>query len=165
MSLYEPFVPPLSHALTALSKILDKAEAHAGARKIDPAVLLGSRLYPDMWPLTRQVQAACDMTRRGALRLTGQEPPSVPDTETTIAELKARIAATVAILDGLTPADFKGAEDRVISFKAGPREMNFGGAAYLYRWILPNVYFHLTTAYAILRHNGVELGKPDFLGG
>ena len=165
MSLYEPFVPPLSHSLKAMSRILDKAEAHASARKIEPSVLLGSRLYPDMWPLLRQVQAACDMTRRGALRLTGQEPPSVPDTETTLGELKARIASTVAILEGLSPADFKGAEDRTISFKAGPRDMHFTGTAYLHSWIIPNVYFHLTTAYAILRHNGVELGKPDFLGG
>ncbi len=165
MSLYDEFVPPLAHALGALSRVLDKAEAHCTARKIDPAILLGSRLYPDMFALTRQVQIACDQARRGSVRLAGGEPASVPDTETSFADLRARIALTVEALDALSPADFTGAEARTISFKAGPRDLSFTGADYIRRWILPNYYFHATAAYAILRHNGVELGKADFLGG
>lgn len=165
MSIYTEFVPPLSKGLLALSNVLAKAEAHCDAHKIDPTVLLTSRLFPDMFPLSRQVQIACDMVRRGAVRLKGAEPDSVPDTEVTLADLKGRIANTVARLAALAPADFEGAEGRTISFKAGPRDMSFKGADYVRFWILPNVYFHCTTAYGILRHNGVALGKADFLGG
>lgn len=165
MSLYDDYVPPLSHGLKALSKVLAKAEAHCAARKVDPAVLLASRLYPDMFPLTRQVQIACEQARRGPVRLRGGEPESVPDTEASFADLQTRIARTVAGLAALSPADFDGAESRTVTFKAGPRDMSFGGADYVRYWILPNFYFHTTTAYAILRHNGVELGKADFLGG
>ena len=165
MSLYEEFVPPLAHSLGALARVPEKAEAHAGARKIDQGIFLGARLYPDMFPLTRQVQIACDQARRGALRLKGAEPDSVPDTEASFADLRARIGRTIEALNALTPADFVGAEARSVTFKAGPREITFTGADYIRRWILPNYYFHATTAYAILRHNGVELGKADFLGG
>ena len=165
MSLYENFAPPLAHGLTALSKILDKAEAHCAAKKIDPAALLAARLYPDMFPFTRQIQIACDQARRAIARLKGEEPASVPDNEASFAELKARIASTVAQLKALSPADLAGAEGRTISFKAGSREVSFNGDNYIRQWILPNFYFHTTTAYAILRHNGVELGKGDFLGG
>lgn len=165
MSLYDEFVPPLAHALGALSKVLDKGATHSAARRIDESVLLSARLYPDMFALTRQVQIACDQARRGAIRLAGKEPESIPDTETTFADLSARIARTIAALNALTPADFAGAEARSITFKAGPREITFTGADYIRRWILPNYYFHAATAYAILRHNGVELGKADFLGG
>ncbi len=165
MSLYDHFVPPLTHSLTALSRILDKAEAHCAARKIDPSVLMTARLFPDMLPFSRQVQIACDHARRGAIRLTGGEPPPVPDTETSFVELKARIAATIAVLQGFSAADFAGAEARPIAIKAGPRELTFTGASFLSSWSLPNFYFHMTTAYAILRHNGVELGKGDYLGG
>lgn len=165
MSLYDEYVPPLSHGLRALSNVLKKAEAHCAARKLDAAVFLNARLYPDMFPLTRQVQIACDQARRGAVRLSGGEPASVPDSEATFAELQARIAATIAGLAALKPADMDGAEDRTVTFKAGPRDMSFKGADYIRYWILPNFYFHSTTAYAILRHNGVELGKTDFLGG
>ena len=165
MSLYDEFVPPLAHALGALSKVLDKGATHSAARRIDESVLLSARLYPDMFALTRQVQIACDQARRGAIRLAGKEPESIPDTETTFADLSARIARTIAALNALTPADFAGAEARSITFKAGPREITFTGADYIRRWILPNYYFHATAAYAILRHNGVELGKADFLGG
>lgn len=165
MSLYDDFVPPLSNGLKALSKVLAKAEAHCEARKIDPTVLLNFRLYPDMFHLTRQVQIACDQARRGAVRLKCGEPESVPDTEVTFADLKGRIANTLAALAAIKPGDFDGAEGRTISFKAGPRELSFKGADYIRFWILPNFYFHCTTAYAILRHNGVELGKADFLGG
>lgn len=165
MSLYEEFVPPLAHSLSALSRVLEKAEAHAVNRKIDQAVFLGARLYPDMFPLTRQVQIACDQARRGAIRLKGGEPESVPDTEASFADLRARITRTIDALNALKPADFDGAEGRTVTFKAGPREISFTGADYIRRWIVPNYYFHATAAYAILRHNGVELGKADFLGG
>lgn len=165
MSLHDEFAAPLAHGLSSLSKILDKAAAHAEAKRIDPAVLLSSRLYPDMFPLTRQVQIACDQARRGIARLKGEEPASVADNETTFDELKTRIATTIAALKSLSAADLAGAEARTISFKAGPAELSFLGEAYVRQWILPNFYFHLTTAYAILRHNGVELGKADFLGG
>jgi hypothetical protein len=165
MSLNDEFVPAVTRGLSALSKILDKAAAHAEARKIDPAVLLSSRLYPDMFPLTRQVQVACDQGRRAVARLKGEEPASVPDTETTIADLKARIALSIEALKAFTPADVPAAEARTIRFKAGPAELSFTGTDYIRQWILPNFYFHLTTAYAILRHNGVELGKADFLAG
>ncbi|MFO1173743.1 MAG: DUF1993 domain-containing protein [Paracoccaceae bacterium] len=163
MALYDEFVPPLSHALKGLSAILAKAEAHAEAKKIDPSVLLSARLYPDMFAFTRQVQVACDQARRAIARLKGQEPESVPDTETTFADLRARIAGTVAALEAVKPGDFDGAEARTITFKAGPAEMSFKGLDYIRSWILPNFYFHKTAAYAILRHNGVELGKADFL--
>lgn len=165
MSLYEEFVPPLAHGLAALSRVLEKAEAHAAARKIDEGVFLTARLYPDMFPLVRQVQIACDQARRGAVRLKGGVPEAIPDTETTFADLRARITRTIDALDALKPADFDGAEGRTVTFKAGPREISFTGADYIRRWIVPNYYFHATAAYAILRHNGVELGKADFLGG
>lgn len=165
MSLHDEFVPAVDRGLSALSKILDRAAAHAEAKGIDPAVLLSSRLYPDMFPLSRQVQIACDQGRRAVARLKGEEPASVPDTETTIADLKARIALSIAALDRFTPADGPAAEGRKISFRAGPRELSFTGTDYIRQWILPNFYFHVTTAYAILRHNGVDLGKTDYLGG
>ena len=165
MSLHDEFVPTLTRGLSALSNILDKAAAHAEAKRIDPAVLLSSRLYPDMFPLTRQVQIACDQARRAVARLKGEEPASVPDAETTIAELKARIALSIDALKHFTPADVPAAEARTISFKAGPAELTFTGSDYIRHWILPNFYFHTTTTYAILRHNGVELGKADFLAG
>lgn len=165
MTLFDEFVPPMSHALASLSKVLDKAEAHATAKKIDPAVLMAARLYPDMFALTRQVQIACDQVRRGAARLAGREPEAVADTEQSFADLRARIASTLAVLKALTPADLDGADKRTYTFKAGPTEVSFEGANYIRFWILPNFYFHMTSAYAILRHNGVELGKADFLGG
>ncbi|MGL4280551.1 MAG: DUF1993 domain-containing protein, partial [Albidovulum sp.] len=147
------------------SKILDKAEAHAEAKKIDPSVLLAARLYPDMYPLTRQVQIACDMARRGAIRLAGGEPPSVPDSETTFAELKDRIAATIAAISAVPKADVDGSERREVTIKVRGGDMTFSGLDFVRIWSLPNFYFHMTTAYAILRHNGVELGKSDFLAG
>jgi uncharacterized protein len=165
MSLHAQVVPPLSHALKSLSKILDKAEAHCAARRIDPSVLLSARLYPDMLPLTRQVQIACDHARRGAMRLAGAEPAAVPDGETTFADLRARIALSLDALAGFKPADFDGAEARTLTFKAGHRDVTFKGGDFVPYWLVPNFYFHMTTAYAILRHNGVEIGKSDFLGG
>lgn len=165
MSLYDLYVPPMLRGLSALSKILDKAEAHAEAKKIDPSVFLAARLYPDMYPLSRQVQIACDMARRGAIRLAGGEPPSVPDSETSLAELKARIAATIAAVGAIPASAFDGAGDRELTIKVRGNDVTFSGLDFVRAWSLPNFYFHLTTAYAILRHNGVELGKPDFLAG
>jgi len=165
LSLYDFYVPPMLRGLSSLSKILDKAEAHAEAKKIDPSVFLSARLYPDMYPLTRQVQIACDSARRGAIRLSGGEPSSVPDNEASFADLRARIARTVADVGAIPASAFDGAESRELTIKVRGSDMTFSGLDFVRAWSLPNFYFHLTTAYAILRHNGVELGKPDFLAG
>ncbi|MBI1208279.1 MAG: DUF1993 family protein [Azospirillum sp.] len=164
VSIYQASVPVFLRMLDNLSAILDKADAHCAARKVDPAVLLGTRLYPDMFPLARQVQIACDFAKGTCGRLAGVEVPSYPDSETTIAELKARIARTVEFVSTFQPAQIDGSEDRAISLKAGGRVLSFVGQPYLLHFALPNFYFHLTTAYAILRECGVELGKRDFIG-
>jgi uncharacterized protein len=165
ISMSEASVPAFDQTLTALAAVLDKAEGHCAARKIDPAVLLGARLFPDMFPLSRQVQIACDFAKGTAARLAGQEVPSWPDEEQTFAELKARIDKTLAFVKSVPAARIDGSEGRAITLKAGPRELSFKGQDYLVGFALPNFYFHATTAYALLRHNGVELGKRDFLGG
>ena len=165
MHIYDASVPVFIHFLKSLQVILKKAEAHCAARKIDPAVLLQARLYPDMFALTRQVQIASDAAKGAGARLAGIAVPSYADEEKSFDELQVRIARTIDFLSGLRKEQFEGAETRPISLKAGGREMNFAGAAYLETWAQPNFYFHVTTAYAILRHNGVELGKPDFLAG
>ncbi len=165
MSLYDEFATPIAHGLKALSRILDKAEAHCAAKKIDPAALISARLFPDMFALARQVETACDQGRRAIFRMKGEEPQSAGSPEPTFAGLRAYIADTVAALEALTPDAIAGAEARTIRFKAGAREVTFDGTNYIRRWILPNFYFHLTTAYNILRHNGLEIGKADFLGG
>ena len=164
LTMYEASVPVLRQMLTSLSSVLDKAAAHAAARKIDPSVLLGTRLYPDMLPLVRQVQVATDHAKGAAARLAGVEVPRFEDTETTFEELKARLAKTLAFLSGLTPAQFDGSEDREISLKLRAQTVSFPGRTYLLHFALPNAYFHVTTAYAILRHCGVEIGKCDFIG-
>lgn len=165
ISMYQASVPVFIHSLKALSGVLDKAAKHAEAKGVDPAVLLGSRLYPDMFPLTRQVQIASDNAKGPAARLAGMEPPKFDDNEASFADLQARIAKTIDFLQGLKPAQIDGAEDRqiVLQMRAGPLE--FKGQAYLLHFALPNFYFHCATAYGILRHNGVEVGKKDFLGG
>ncbi len=151
--------------LNTLAALLDKAEAFAAAKKIDPAVLLRTRLAPDMFDLTRQVQTVSDQARRGASRLAGIEPPSVEDTETTIGELKARLAKTIAYLKTLDAKAIDASADRDIKFPLGPGVTGLmKGADYLNYFVLPNYYFHLTTAYDILRHSGVEIGKRDFIG-
>lgn len=165
MNLHDLFVPTLSNSLKALRNVLQKAEDHCTARKIDQAVLLNARLYPDMLPMARQVQIACDHARRGANRLAAVEPASIPDSEASFAELRTRIDTTLAILSGLTEDALKGAETRIISFRAGPAEMSMNGDDFIRFWTIPNFYFHMTTAYALLRHNGVEIGKTDFLRG
>jgi uncharacterized protein len=158
-------LPTFEITLNALSAVLDKAEAFAKAKKIDPAVLLRTRLAPDMFDLTRQVQVATDQARRGAARLAGIEPPTVPDTETTIAELKDRIVKTVAFVKGLDRKAVDASAEREIVFPLGPEKKgHMKGDDYLNHFVLPNFYFHCTTAYDILRHCGVEIGKQDFVG-
>jgi hypothetical protein len=158
-------LPALAIGLNALSGVLDKAEAFAAAKKIDPSVLLNSRLAPHMFSLTRQVQVATDLAKNGASRLAGVEPPRYEDNETTLDQLKARLAKTVAYLKTLDPKQIDAAADREITFPLGPANKgHMKGDDYLNHFVLPNVYFHLTAAYAILRHLGVEIGKQDFLG-
>jgi uncharacterized protein len=151
------------NALGNLSWILDKAAGSAAQRKIDPAVLLGARLAPDMLPLTRQVQIACDLAKNSVARLAASEPPRFEDTETSIEQLRARIARTIDFLKSVPASALEGSETRDIRVPAGERTLEFKGLDYLQRWAIPNVFFHFTTAYDILRHNGVDLGKRDFL--
>jgi len=162
--MYVMSVPVFARTLGNLSAILDKAAAHAEARKIDPAVLLAARLYPDMFPLTKQVQVACDFAKGTVARLAGQEPPKYDDAEKTIDDLKARIAKTVEYVQGFKPEQFAGAEDREVQMKIRDQTLSFKGQPYLAHMALPNFFFHAATAYDILRHNGVELGKRDFIG-
>jgi len=163
-SLSQASIPVFEIHLNALAAILDKAEAFAATKKIDPAVLLRTRLAPDMFDLTRQVQVSTDQARRGSARLAGIEPPSYEDTETTIAQLKARIAKTLAFLKTLDTKQIDASAEREITFPLGNDKGHMKGADYLNHSVLPNFYFHVTAAYAILRHCGLEIGKRDFLG-
>lgn len=163
LSMYDASIPPFVAMLKSLKTILDKAEAYAEAKKIDPSVLVNARLACDMFPLSRQVQIAADAVKGAGARLAGVEPPSHPDTETTLGELKARIDTVIAFVEGLDPAKFEGAEDRTITLKLGPNEVQFPAKVFLFQFAIPNFYFHVTTTYAILRHNGLEVGKPDYL--
>jgi len=151
-------------ALNNLDAILDKAVASAEARKFDPNVLLGCRLAPDMFTLTRQIQIACDFCKGPMARLAGIENPKFEDTETTFAELKARIAKTREFVQSVPESSFAGAEDRDLTIPAGSQTFEFKGLQYLIGFALPNLYFHLSMTYAILRHNGVDIGKRDFIG-
>jgi len=162
--MYSLSIPVFRRTLTNLSMILDKAAAHAEVRKIDPAVLLGARLYPDMLPLTRQVQLASDFSKGTAARLAGDAPPKFDDVEVSFAELQERIARTITFLDGFKPEKIEGSEQRAIEIKTPDRTLRFSGLDFLAHWALPSFFFHVTTAYAILRHNGLEIGKQDFLG-
>lgn len=164
ISMYETLVPTANRMLGNLSKFLDKAAAFAETKKFDVSVLLNARLAPDMFTLTRQVQIACDMIKGAAARLSGTEIPKYEDNETTVAELKARIAKTLAFANGVGAAKFTGSEDRDIVLQVRGNELRLKGLNYLRDYVFPNMYFHVTTTYAILRHNGVELGKPDFIG-
>ena len=157
-------VPFIIHSLTALSNILTKAEAYAEAKRLKPEVLPNLRLVADMFPLARQVMIACDHAKGAPARLAGVEVPSFADTETTLAELQARIAKTIDFLKTIPESGFAGADARSITIKAGPRELTFPAVQYYYSYAIPNFYFHMTTAYNILRANGVEIGKTDFLG-
>jgi uncharacterized protein len=165
LSLFQASVPVFTQSLTALGGILAKAEAQAASLKFDAGVLLQSRLYPNMWPLTRQVQVAADFAKNAPARLAGREPPALPDTETSFAELGARIARTLEFLATFKPADIDGQELRAIEIKAGGQVRSLRGQDYLLHFALPNFFFHSSAAYAILRHNGIELAKKDFLGG
>ena len=164
LSMYDACVPVLVRGLTNLSAILEKAAASAEARNIDASVLIGSRLAPDMHPLSRQVQIASDSAKGAAARLTGTENPSWPDTETTFPELAARISKTIDYLQAFKPEQFEGAAARTVTLPSPSGEMKFSGQDFLFGFVLPNFFFHLTTAYAILRHNGAPIGKMDFLG-
>lgn len=157
-------LPVFAHMLGALDRILDKLALHCAAKKIDPVVILKSRLFPDMFDFTRQVQIACDFAKGGACRLAGREVPSFADDEASIDELKARIARLLALIASIPAADVDGAEARDITVTLRGQPVTLKGDAYLLNVVLPNFYFHLTAAYAILRHCGVELGKGDFLG-
>ena len=163
ISMYRASAPLFLQHLPALSACLDKAAAFAAAKKFDTSVLLQSRLYPDMFPLVRQVQLVTDFSKGAVARLAGQEPPKYEDNETTVEQLKERIAKTVTYIKEFRPAQIDGSEDRDITITLGGQPRNFKGENYLTGFALPNFYFHTTTAYAILRHNGVELGKADFM--
>jgi len=165
ISIYDQLVPPFTQMLESLDKVLSKAEADATARKIDPQVFINARLAPDMLPLKVQVQIMTDQCKGGASRLTGQEPPKWADDEATFADLHARVAKTIAYLKSFKPAQFDGAETRAIELKFPNATFNFTGKDYFLKFVTPNFYFHYTTAYAILRHNGVQIGKADFIGG
>jgi len=151
-------------ALNNLSAILQKGAAHAKEKDIDPSILVTDRLFPDMFPLSRQVQIACDVSKGAAARISGIEAPSHEDNESSFEELIARINKTIEFLNSLPTDKINGTEEKEIKFQAGPYELDFTGATYLSTWALPNIYFHVTTTYNILRHNGVALGKIDYVG-
>jgi hypothetical protein len=164
ISIYDQFVPVFTQMLSALDKVLSKAEADAAARKIDLEVFVNGRLAPDMLPLVRQIQIMTDQAKGCASRLAGQESPKWADEEKTFADLHARIAKTIAHLKTFKPEQFEGAETRAVELKFPNATFNFTGKDYLLSFVIPNFYFHYTAAYAILRHNGVPIGKGDFLG-
>ena len=164
ISMYQVSVPRFVNILTNLSAILDKAQAHVDAKKITPAALTTYRLFPDMFPMARQVQVACDTAKGAVARLAGVDIPVYEDTEQTLAELKARIAKTIAFVQSIKPAQLDGTEDKDITLKRGEKSTTYKGMQFLLGHALPNFYFHVTTAYNILRHNGVEIGKRDYLG-
>lgn len=163
-SMYEASIPPMIRTLKNLSNILAKAVAQAKDEKIDLSTLLEARLAPDMYPLTRQIQIASDGAKGCAARLTGQEPPKFPDTETTFPQLQERIAKTITYLESVKPEQFAGSENRAITLKSPSRTLEFNGCEYLTGFVLPNFYFHVTTAYGLLRSKGITIGKMDFLG-
>ena len=164
LSMFQASAPVFIRVMTNLKGVLDKGMAHAVANKIDPTVLLNSPLFPDMFPLVRQVQIASDNAKGGGARLAGMAPPKYEDNEASFPELNARIEKTVAFLQTLTPAQIDGSEEKTIDLTLGKKTLTFQGQAYLFGLVLPNLYFHVATAYAILRHCGVPLGKEDFLG-
>ena len=164
LTMYQASIPNFVRMLENLSAILDKADAHAAAKKIDPAIFVNARLAPDMFPLSRQVQIATDMVKGCAARLAGIEVPRYEDNEATFADLQARVAKTKEFLQSVSASQIDGSEDRQITLKFGSRELSFLGQAYLLDFVIPNFHFHLTTTYAILRHNGVDIGKKDYTG-
>jgi hypothetical protein len=165
MAFHDLTAPAFLQILGSLSGLLTKAEAHCKAKNIQPEVLLNARLYPDMYPLMRQVQTACDFAMKTCARLTGSEVPQTPDTEQSFEELQQRIAKAVDYLKAFKPAQFEGGDTREVTFPVGPSNtMTMKGQQYLVNFAFPNFYFHAATAHGILRHNGVEIGKRDFMG-
>ena len=164
ISMYQASAPRLINSMRNLSTILDKTQAYIDAKKIDPAALLQFRLFPDMLNLTRQIQIASDTAKGVVARLAGVDIPTYEDNETSVAELQARIAKTIAFIEGFTPAQIDGTEDKAIVTKRGDKETHYTGMQFLLGHATPNVYFHVSIAFAILRHNGVEIGKRDYLG-
>jgi uncharacterized protein len=164
LSMYQASVPVFIKTLGNLSGILDKAAAYAEAKKVDQSVLLGLRLFPDMLAMVRQVQIACDFAKGSTCRLAGQEVPAWEDNEKTLDDLKARIAKTVEFIKGFKPEQIDGSENRDINVKVAGNPVTYKGQPYLLHSVMPNFFFHTTTAYAILRHNGVDIGKRDFIG-
>lgn len=164
LSMYAATVPPFTRMLNNLLRILDKAEAHATERKITPEVLVNARLAPDMYPLSFQIQSATDRAKFTLARLSGQTPPSWPDEEKTIEDLRARIRKALDYIAAFEPADIDGSEDKPLALKVRGQDVTVPGQEHLLHNVLPQFYFHVTTAYAILRHNGVPLGKRDYVG-
>ena len=164
ISMFQASVPNFINGLNNLSAILDKAASYAEAKKIDQSVLVNARLAPDMFPLSKQVQIATDIVKGGAARLASVEIPSFSDDEKTFAELKERIAKVIAFLQTIKSEQIDGSEEKDINLKVGGYELNFKGQGYLLNFVIPNFYFHITTTYSILRHNGLDSGKKDFLG-
>jgi len=164
ISMYQASVPRFVNILGNLSNILDKTQVHVDAKKLDPGTLTTYRLFPDMLPMKSQVQIACDTAKGAVARLAGVEIPVHEDNEKTLADLKARIAKTIAFIQTMTPGQIDGTEDKEIVIKRGDKETRYKGMQFLLGQALPNFYFHVTTAYNILRHNGIEIGKRDYLG-
>ena len=164
LSMFDATIPTITRMLGNLSAVLKKAQDHADAKKIDPSVLVAARLFPDMYPLSRQVQIATDMSKGAAARLAGVQVPKFEDNEITFDDLQERITKTINFLESIKPEQLVGAETRDISITVGKTALAFTGQQYLLNWVNPNLYFHITTAYNILRHNGVELSKRDYLG-
>lgn len=164
ISMYQASVPRFVHMLGNLSAMLEKAEAHVDARKVDPTALINFRLFPDMFPFSRQIQVTCDVSKGAIARLAGVEVPKHEDVEQTFPELRARIAKTVGFIQTIRPEQIDGSDDKDVVVTLGKQEYRFKGMQYLLNYAYPNFYFHVTTAYNILRHNGVELGKKDFVG-
>jgi hypothetical protein len=164
ISMYQASAPRFANTLKNLSAILDKAQAHCEAKKIDPAALAGMRLIADMFPLSRQVQVACDSAKGAVARLAGADIPKHDDTEQTLVELKQRIAKTIDFILSVSPDRIDGSEERQVTLRLSGRDVTFTGIQYLLGFAYPNFYFHVTTAYDILRANGVELGKRDYIG-
>jgi len=164
LTMYTATVPTCTRALNSLAALLEKAAAYAQARKIDPAVLLGTRLFPDMFPLAMQIHIANDIAQGGAARLAGADVPAVEAKERTFGEWIATTHASIAYLGSLRPAQFEGSEDKTITWQTRTSTRNMQGTPYLFHHVLPNVFFHVTTAYDILRQSGLEIGKADYLG-
>lgn len=164
ISMYEASAPRFASMLRNLDAILAKAQAHAVAKKIDPAVLIGARLFPDMLPFAKQVQIATDHAKGAVARLAGVEVPRFEDTEQSFDELRARLARTIAFVDSFSRGQIDGSEEQEIALRVGGKDLTFKGMPYLLSFAIPNFHFHLVTAYNILRHNGIEIGKGDYLG-